>query len=47
MFKYLKAELGIKDMAGRENDKFDTDLQFASNLKVKFMTPEEYFLTNN
>ena len=54
MFKYLKNELGIKinkkesfyvgDMAGRENDKYDTDLKFALNLKIKFMTPEEYFL---
>jgi bifunctional polynucleotide phosphatase/kinase len=53
MFKYLKSELGIKinkkdsfyvgDMAGRENDKFDTDLKFALNIKVNFMTPEEYF----
>jgi bifunctional polynucleotide phosphatase/kinase len=53
MFKYVKSELGIKinkkdsfyvgDMAGRENDKFDTDLKFVLNLKIIFMTPEEYF----
>jgi bifunctional polynucleotide phosphatase/kinase len=34
-------------MAGRPNDKYDTDLKFALNLKVKFMTPEEYFLDDN
>ena len=31
-------------MAGRKNDKFDTDIKFAKNLKVTFYTPEEYFL---
>ena len=29
----------VGDMAGRENDKFDTDLKSALNLKVNFMTP--------
>ncbi len=57
MFDYLKNELGIKinkqdsfyvgDMTGRKNDKYDTDLKFALNLQIKFMTPEEYFLDNS
>ena len=34
----------VGDMAGRKNDKFDTDIKFAINLKVTFYTPEEYFL---
>jgi len=34
----------VGDMAGRKNDKFDTDIKFAKNLKVTFYTPEEYFL---
>jgi len=57
MFDYLKSDLGIKinkqdsfyvgDMAGRKNDKYDTDLKFALNLEITFMTPEEYFLDNS
>ncbi len=54
MWNYLKNILKINidktksfyvgDMAGRSNDKFDTDIKFALNLKIKFMTPEQYFL---
>lgn len=54
MFDFIQNKLSIKinkknsiyvgDMAGRPNDKYDTDLKFALNLKIKFMTPEEYFL---
>lgn len=53
MWKYITKELEIKidkknsfyvgDMAGRPSDKYDTDLQFAKKLKIKFMTPEEFF----
>lgn len=41
-----KSSFYIGDMAGRPTDKYDTDLKFAINLKIKFMTPEEYFLEN-
>jgi bifunctional polynucleotide phosphatase/kinase len=34
----------VGDMAGRPNDKYDTDFKFAKNLKWTFYTPEEYFL---
>jgi bifunctional polynucleotide phosphatase/kinase len=54
MFRYLKKELNVKinkknsfyvgDMAGRENDKYDTDFKFAHNIGVQFYTPEEFFL---
>jgi bifunctional polynucleotide phosphatase/kinase len=54
MWDYIKNKLSIKinksdslyvgDMAGRPSDKYDTDIKFAHNLNVKFMTPEEYFL---
>ncbi len=59
MFDYLKSAngLGLKigksnsfyvgDMAGRKTDKYDTDLKFALNLDVKFLTPEEYFLNKD
>lgn len=54
MWNYIKEKLSIRinkklsfyvgDMAGRTNDKYDTDLKFAINLRIKFFTPEEYFL---
>lgn len=54
MYEYLleKEKLNINkeqsfyvgDMAGRKNDKYDTDLKFAKNIGIRFMTPEEYFL---
>ncbi len=57
MWNYIQEKLSIKinkkssfyvgDMAGRQNDKYDTDLKFAINLKVKFMTPEQYFMDDN
>ena len=57
MYKYIKQHLEIKfnkkesfyvgDMAGRSNDKYDTDLKFAKNIKANFMTPEMYFLNKN
>ncbi len=59
MYEYLKSENGLKinigksgsfyvgDMAGRKNDKYDTDLKFALNLNVNFMTPEQYFLNKD
>ena len=34
----------VGDMAGRKNDKEDTDRKFAINLNFAFYTPEEYFL---
>ena len=37
----------VGDMAGRKNDKYDTDLKFAKNIGIKFMTPEEYFLNQS
>jgi bifunctional polynucleotide phosphatase/kinase len=56
MYNYLKETLNIKinknnsfyvgDMAGRKNDKYDTDIKFALNLKIKFYTPEEFFLND-
>ena len=57
MYLYIKQHLGIKfdkeesfyvgDMAGRSNDKYDTDIKFAMNIKANFMTPEMYFLNKN
>lgn len=57
MWEHIKTKLSIKinksnsfyvgDMAGRPNDKYDTDLKFAHNIGVKFMTPEQYFLDDN
>ena len=59
MFDYLKSENGLKikigkfgsfyvgDMAGRKGDKYDTDLKFALNLNVNFMTPEQYFINKD
>jgi bifunctional polynucleotide phosphatase/kinase len=57
MWNYIEEKLFIKinkkssfyvgDMAGRPNDKYDTDLKFALNLKIKFLTPEEYFLEDD
>ena len=56
MYEYLKSKNGLKlkigkygsfyvgDMAGRKTDKYDTDLKFATNLNITFLTPEEYFL---
>jgi len=54
MYEHLleKENLNIKkkdsfyvgDMAGRKSDKYDTDLKFAKNIGIQFMTPEEYFL---
>jgi bifunctional polynucleotide phosphatase/kinase len=37
----------VGDMAGRKNDKYDTDLKFAKNIGIQFMTPEEYFLNQS
>ena len=34
----------VGDMAGRPGDKTDTDIKFAKNLNVQFLTPEEFFL---
>lgn len=34
----------VGDMAGRPDDKTDTDIKFAKNLSVQFLTPEEFFL---
>lgn len=34
----------VGDMAGRKDDKMDTDYKFALNLKIDFYTPEEFFL---
>jgi bifunctional polynucleotide phosphatase/kinase len=36
----------VGDMAGRNNDKEDTDRKFALNLNFAFYTPEEYFLND-
>ena len=54
MYRYIKQTFDIKfnkkksfyvgDMAGREDDKYDTDIKFAMNIKVNFITPEMYFL---
>lgn len=54
MYNFIKTNLNIKinkkssfyvgDMAGRNTDKFDTDIKFAKNLKFKFYVPEEFFL---
>lgn len=54
MYRYIKQQLNIKinkkesfyvgDMAGRANDMYDTDIKFAMNMGIKFMTPEMYFL---
>ena len=54
MYRYIKQHNNIKfnkkksfyvgDMAGRADDKYDTDIKFAMNLKLNFMTPEMYFL---
>ena len=40
----MKQSFYVGDMAGRKNDKYDTDLKFAMNMKLNFYTPEEYFL---
>jgi len=34
----------VGDMAGRPGDKTDTDIKFAKNLNVQFLTPEDFFL---
>jgi bifunctional polynucleotide phosphatase/kinase len=34
----------VGDMAGRPGDKTDSDIKFAKNLGVHFLTPEEFFL---
>ncbi|KAI5951304.1 pnk1 [Candida jiufengensis] len=34
----------VGDAAGRKNDFSDSDLKFAENAKLRFMTPEEMFL---
>jgi bifunctional polynucleotide phosphatase/kinase len=57
MWKYLLQTTKIKinkknclyvgDMAGRITDKYDTDIKFALNLNIKFLTPEQYFYNNN
>jgi bifunctional polynucleotide phosphatase/kinase len=57
MWDFLKEKSGFKikksksfyvgDMAGRPKDKYDTDIKFALNLKLQFMTPEQYFLNLN
>jgi bifunctional polynucleotide phosphatase/kinase len=57
MWQFIQRKLSIKinktnsfyvgDMAGRSTDKYDTDLKFALNLRIKFMVPEEYFLNDN
>jgi len=41
------ASFYVGDMAGRKTDKYDTDLKFAKNIGIKFMTPEEYFLNQS
>lgn len=47
IFIDLNKSYYIGDMAGREKDKYDTDLKFAKNLDVKFFTPEQFFLNDN
>ena len=57
MYEYLLEKEGIQikkeesffvgDMAARKNDKYDTDLKFAKNIGIQFMTPEEYFLNQS
>ena len=34
----------VGDMAGRPNDKTDTDIKFAKNLGINFYTPDDFFL---
>lgn len=36
----------VGDMAGRPNDKTDTDIKFAKNLKINFYTPDNFFLND-
>lgn len=54
MYEYIEKKIYIQfdkkksfyvgDMAGRKNDKTDSDRKFSLNLDIKFYTPEEYFL---
>ena len=54
MYEYIEKKINIQfdkkksfyvgDMAGRKNDKTDSDRKFSLNLDIKFYTPEEYFL---
>lgn len=57
MWNYIEKNLSVKinkkssfyvgNIAGRPNYKYDTDLKFSLNLKIKFFTLEEYFLDDN
>lgn len=35
----------VGDAAGREHDFLDSDLKFAENIQIRFMTPEEFFIS--